>query len=530
MPATTPNLIDQLLAEQQSLTAVEKFSQKHDRAEQQPDAPAQAKYYRDLIPLSKPGKGEQYAFEVDLDACTGCKSCVVACHSQNGLSDDESWRDVGLITGGSTIEPIQQTVTSACHHCADPACMNGCPTLAYEKDEETGIVRHLDDQCIGCQYCVLKCPYDVPKYNKDLGIVRKCDMCYDRLKVGEAPACVQSCPSGAISIKVVKQDISDAKPQMIAGAFNSKYTQPTTTFRTKKILPKNLVAADEKELTPQHGHPPLVWMLTLTQVGAGLFAAEALLQIFAPPVHTERGISSSVHLCIALSGLIFALIGIGSSMLHLGSPMGAWRAFLGLRRSWLSREIVVFGVWPPLAMLVVALLWFDLSNWVIPAVIACSLISLLGAFCSVMVYADTHRDFWSIDRTLARFGGTILLGGSAASIAIATLLNSNPPSLLWIMFSIGLITKVIVEALSILPARSDQWSPAKKSALLQLTSLKKLLIIRWTMLLLGLITIGLAPVFGALFLITGEWFARSLFFRALTAPKMPGHLSKPPSH
>ena len=50
--------------------------------------------------------------------------------------------------------------------------------LAYEKDAETGIVRHLDDQCIGCQYCVLKCPYDVPKYSKKRGIVRKCDMCY----------------------------------------------------------------------------------------------------------------------------------------------------------------------------------------------------------------------------------------------------------------------------------------------------------------------------------------------------------------
>ena len=163
--------------------------------------PSQARYYRDLIPLSKPGVGEQYAFAVDLDICTGCKACVSACHSLNGLDDDEIWRNIGLIHGGTGEEAYQQTVTTACHHCVEPACMHGCPVKAYEKDEATGIVRHLDDQCIGCQYCVLKCPYDVPKYSKKRGIVRKCDMCQSRLGAGEAPACVQACPSGAIAIR-----------------------------------------------------------------------------------------------------------------------------------------------------------------------------------------------------------------------------------------------------------------------------------------------------------------------------------------
>src|SRR5437764_428148 len=89
-------LIDELLEEQQSLTAVERFSQKHER-----DAlPAQARYYRDLIPLTKPRPGEQYAFVVDLDKCTGCKACVTACHNLNGLDENETWRDVGVIVGG----------------------------------------------------------------------------------------------------------------------------------------------------------------------------------------------------------------------------------------------------------------------------------------------------------------------------------------------------------------------------------------------------------------------------------------------
>jgi NAD-dependent dihydropyrimidine dehydrogenase PreA subunit len=80
-------LLDDLLGEQQLLTPVARFSLKHDLG----NLPAQAKYYRDLIPFSLPAAGQQYAFAVDLDACTGCKACVTACHSMNGLDEEETW-------------------------------------------------------------------------------------------------------------------------------------------------------------------------------------------------------------------------------------------------------------------------------------------------------------------------------------------------------------------------------------------------------------------------------------------------------
>ena len=140
-------LIKTFLAEQPVPTAVDRFSQRHTRNEE----PLQAKYYRDLIPSTAPGAGEQYAFEVDLDSCSGCKACVTACHNLNGLEADELWRNVGLLHGGSSELPVMQHVTTACHHCIEPACLDGCPVNAYEKDPQTGIVRHLDDQCIGCQ-------------------------------------------------------------------------------------------------------------------------------------------------------------------------------------------------------------------------------------------------------------------------------------------------------------------------------------------------------------------------------------------
>jgi NAD-dependent dihydropyrimidine dehydrogenase PreA subunit len=113
-------LLDDLLGEQQLLTPVARFSLKHDLG----NLPAQAKYYRDLIPFSLPAAGQQYAFAVDLDACTGCKACVTACHSMNGLDEEETWRDVGVLFGGTLAEPVQQTVTTACHHCLDPACFS----------------------------------------------------------------------------------------------------------------------------------------------------------------------------------------------------------------------------------------------------------------------------------------------------------------------------------------------------------------------------------------------------------------------
>lgn len=276
-------LIDDLLNEQQLLTPVGRFSREHERN----DLPAQQKYYRDLIPLSSPKPGEQYAFAVDLDACTGCKACVTACHNLNGLDDEETWRDVGTLFGGTVIDPVQQTVTTACHHCLDPACLNGCPVNAYHKDPITGIVRHLDDQCIGCQYCIWKCPYDVPKYSKKRGIVRKCDMCSSRLAAGEAPACVQACPNEAIRITLVDQKqirlASRGDNSFLPCAPDPDYTLPTTQYRTRESLPGNMRPADFFKNKPEHSHPPLVAMLVLTQLSVGAFCTEMILRALFPP-------------------------------------------------------------------------------------------------------------------------------------------------------------------------------------------------------------------------------------------------------
>jgi Fe-S-cluster-containing dehydrogenase component/DMSO reductase anchor subunit len=527
---STRTLIDELLAEQQRLqTPVARFSEVHDRGA----SPALEPIYRDLIPLSKPGPGEQYAFEVDLDSCTGCKACVAGCHSLNGLDDEETWRDVGLLVGGTRAHPFQQTVTSACHHCADPGCLNGCPVLAYEKDPLTGIVRHLDDQCIGCQYCVLKCPYDVPKYNDRLGIVRKCDMCHSRLAAGEAPACVQACPTQAIKIVTVTTHIN-GQPALDTSAFLPgaplpEYTQPTTRYVSSKPLPAGLIAADAATLRPQHPHWPLVFMLTLMPMAVGCFSLAYFSPNYAAP--------------LAVAGWLTGAAGLFASVFHLGKPLRAWRIFLGLRKSWLSREAVIFGPWfgfatataaVPLAALLPASLTPALSLLTLYHSLltaATAAVGLIGIFCSSMIYIDTQRHLWRAAQTFPRFFGAGLILG------LATLFATSPTLPHFIALLAAVLLKLAVEARVLRPLDEDDDTPtaALKTAQMLTGPLRLTHNLRATSALLACFaafafTRISAPTLLAWIvpavLFASELAERYLYFRAVVAPKMPGVVSK----
>jgi len=556
-PSTGPTLLERLLADQQELTAVEQFSQVYNEQA----APAPSRYYSSLIPATAPGPGQQYAFDVDLDACSGCKACVTACHSLNGLDETETWRDVGLLVGGTTTNPIMQHVTTACHHCLEPACMTACPVDAYEKDLITGIVKHLDDQCFGCQYCTLACPYDVPKYHKQKGIVRKCDMCSDRLSAGEAPACVQSCPHEAISIRIVdcEQIIEDSEAdRFLPAAPEPHITLPTTTYRTKRVFPRNLLPADYFSVAEQHPHWPLIIMLVLTQLSVGAFLSGLVLERFL-----DETLIASMKPVHSLSALVFGLLALASSTLHLGRPRFAYRAIIGLRHSWLSREIVAFGVFAKLAVIYAAGSWFGpemlvgsqyWQQWLGWGV---AVSGLAGVFCSVMIYAFTQRVFWSFTKTFARFALTTCLLGVAAVWLTLLLISffgtgdaaANVSGIISgygrrICQTLLLITslKLVFEANLLRPLLSRQTTPMKRSAMLMTGSLASVTIARFACGVLG----GLAmpalllkatsespqdPVFliivtSMLFVacLAGELLERYLFFAAVASPRMPGSL------
>ena len=525
--AEGPLLIADLLRDQRDLTAVQRFSRQHESA-----AKPQARLYRDLIPLSAPKPGQQYAFEVDLDACTGCKSCVTACHNLNGLDDGETWRSVGALVGETKTLPMMQMVTASCHHCAHPACLDGCPVKAYEKDAVTGIVKHLDDQCIGCQYCVMKCPYDAPKYNPRQGIVRKCDMCSSRLEVGEAPACVQACPGTAIRITVVDVVREPNAEQMLPGTPDPAYTHPTTQYKRRVALPSIVRAADAHRVAPEPAHLSLVFMLILTQLSVGSFAIGSF-------VTTQP----SVHSMYLLSALIAGVIGMNCAVLHLGRPLYAFRALLGLRTSWLSREIAAFGLFAPLAAAYTASTWFHLSTELQFVLHSMTVFAgLVGVFCSAMIYADTRRPFWNLPSTAAKFFLSAAI--CACAVALPLLLaagGSHDVFLadlrpLYAALAALAFVKLTIEALIFrkLFARGT-YSLQRKSAILLARDLGAVTCIRFGLGLAGGILLPLAmlvrsnvvlAIAVAALTIAGELLERYLFFRAVVALKMPGEAAQ----
>lgn len=501
-------------------TAIERFSRWHEEQAAPPSV------WAELIPLSAPKAGEQYAFEVDLDKCSSCKACVAACHSLNGLSEDESWRAVGVATAGATAQTV--TVTSSCHHCEDPGCAAGCPVLAYDKDEATGIVKHLDDQCIGCQYCLWTCPYDAPKYQPDLGIVRKCDLCHGRLAEGEAPACVQSCPSQAIKIVVVGRDSGKTNADFaIPGTVPPEHTGPTTRYLTSRTLSADLTSPEITDPKPEPAHTPLATLLVLTQWAGGAWLLENVLAL--------SGATGRPWALAAAAAMLLAGLGIGSA--HLGRPLRAWKVFLGWRRSWFSREAVLLGMAAKFCLVSATLPW-ALSKGLVPNAAlplvqpALPLLPWLaagalvaGLFCSAMLYVATPRPTWSRPATLGRFALTALGGG-------AVLLGAMGGEHLRLLGAISILTGILKAALVLrdkTPApnahesfhvqarllRGPLAGPAKAQLLLFLAAMAAALVgtalAAWPFFLL------------AVFLRLGsDLVERRLFFMACPATRMPG--------
>jgi len=156
----------------------------------------------------------------DSTLCVGCKACVVACRDANGMhpefSTEEKLWDTPLDLSGYTLNVIKMYeegtsdhkdqekngfafIKKSCMHCVDPSCVSVCPVTAMTKDEQTGIVSHNPDACIGCRYCVVSCPFGVPRFQYDTPTprIQKCQMCKHRQAEGKIPACAEVCPTGA---------------------------------------------------------------------------------------------------------------------------------------------------------------------------------------------------------------------------------------------------------------------------------------------------------------------------------------------
>ena len=159
-----------------------------------------------------PDSEEFVGILVDTTRCIGCRACEVACGEEHDLHVPDVLNDGALeehrltsveqwtIVNKYETEKGNVFVKRQCMHCYQAACAIACPTEAMKQTED-GPVIWRGSKCIGCRYCMISCPFDIPKfeYNEWNPKIQKCTMCFERLEAGEKPACVEACPTDALS-------------------------------------------------------------------------------------------------------------------------------------------------------------------------------------------------------------------------------------------------------------------------------------------------------------------------------------------
>lgn len=158
----------------------------------------------------------------DASRCVGCQSCEYACAAAHNLPEPTDSPEAGIIRKASETQQnvinLYNTskgevyVKQQCMHCNSPACASACLTNAMHKTH-TGPVIWRGNKCMGCRYCMVSCPFDIPKfeYHSPNPEIRKCDMCFDRLKEGLMPACVTECPAEALMFGTRREMIKEAR-------------------------------------------------------------------------------------------------------------------------------------------------------------------------------------------------------------------------------------------------------------------------------------------------------------------------------
>jgi Fe-S-cluster-containing dehydrogenase component/DMSO reductase anchor subunit len=335
----------------------------------------------------------QALFILDLDRCTGCAACVVACNNLtrnshqlsaaasdaphpaefsrlgvldvlsstaplpsgrkhrwprhlaalatkagekcglNLVAENLSWRKIHTFNPQRLPAAPVFHLSLACNHCLEPACLVGCPANAYTKDPRTGAVLIDEDTCMGCRYCSWVCPYEAPQFNPTTGIMEKCTFCDNRQADGLAPACVIACPTDALRFE------PEGEPSTVEHA----------GFPDTGIGPAVRIVGDRRRSGPEMTAAPVQiahpirssasgWQGLRSEWSLWFFTSAAALLVAWFTAAVTLG--HTVALPFFAAGGILAM---AVSALHLGKITRVWRGILNVRSSWISREAAFFS-------------------------------------------------------------------------------------------------------------------------------------------------------------------------------------------
>jgi formate dehydrogenase iron-sulfur subunit len=211
---------------------------------------------------------------VDVTKCTGCEKCVEACIENNNLNLDKSYFDRVTSRDGLssdrflTLKKINNArfARLSCMHCLEPACISACLVGGITKSKE-GAVIYDPDKCIGCRYCMLACPFHIPRYewNEVKPFMKKCDLCFDRIRDNKLPACVQVCPQKAIIFgernKLLNQAhsiINNNKNKYLNHVWGEKEYGGTSVLYISDISLDSMGWSDKPETPIPHFTEPLI--------------------------------------------------------------------------------------------------------------------------------------------------------------------------------------------------------------------------------------------------------------------------------
>ncbi len=311
-------------------------------------------------------------FIFDHNLCVACNACTAACIIENGWPFRARRIYSSASNAASGLPPVN--ISLACNHCANPVCMEGCPSAAYSRDESGAVV--IDDtKCLGCKYCQWNCPYNAPQYIVKEHVIGKCNLCSGRLAEGLLPACSTACPTGALGYG----QIAGRKPSEVIPWFPEKNLEPSLLFTGRIMKPPTIIPGDAFEPEPPlptEDRPALKedWSLVA-------FSFLTILSVSRTISALMAGVFPDMIGSLALAVLAALL-----SLSHLGQWKRSWQVLANLKNSPLSREIALF-------MLYVLFLTLALFMHLPFMLIVSSLTGLLLAVAidAVYIFADRRR-------------------------------------------------------------------------------------------------------------------------------------------